>query len=253
MLTGIKNFKAFTLAEVLITLGIIGVVAALTIPTVLSNYQKQQYITGLKKAYSTFNEVLAKIAADKGCLNDLKCTGIFDTTTTQQSLGDELVKYFNVAKNCETSDNSCFSTNINWFYDGKTGSMPWLPSNYSFITADGIAFLISNFQTNCDVEPNEWSNYITNNMTQVCASLYVDVNGPQKGPNFGGRDVFLFYISNGKGALLYPSGGADCATASTDGPWQDISTKDYISCDPTNTDGQGCAGRIVEEGWEMNY
>ena len=48
---------AFTLAEVLITLGIIGVVAALTLPTLISNYKKQTYVTGLQKAYSVLNNM----------------------------------------------------------------------------------------------------------------------------------------------------------------------------------------------------
>ncbi|MBP7212243.1 prepilin-type N-terminal cleavage/methylation domain-containing protein, partial [bacterium] len=48
---------AFTLAEVLITLGIIGIVAALTIPTLMNKSQKQQTVTALKKSYSTFSQV----------------------------------------------------------------------------------------------------------------------------------------------------------------------------------------------------
>lgn len=50
--------KAFTLSEVLITLGIIGVVAALTIPSVVNNYKKQQFRTGLKKEYSVLLQAL---------------------------------------------------------------------------------------------------------------------------------------------------------------------------------------------------
>lgn len=50
--------KAFTLAEVLITLGIIGVVAALTIPTLVNNYRKKQFETGLKKEYSVLLQAL---------------------------------------------------------------------------------------------------------------------------------------------------------------------------------------------------
>ena len=48
----------FTLSEVLITLGIIGVVAALTIPSVVNNYKKQQFRTGLKKEYSVLLQTL---------------------------------------------------------------------------------------------------------------------------------------------------------------------------------------------------
>lgn len=261
MLTGIKNFKAFTLAEVLITLGIIGVVAALTIPTVLSNYQKQQYLTGLKKAYSTFNQVLAQISADKGCVNDLKCTGIFDTTTTQQSLGDELVKYFNVVKNCSTSGTDCFPNKMNTAYDGSGAeiTVSGLPQHlttghFSFITNDGMAFLINNYQNNCILDfPEEWSNLITNNMTQICAALYIDINGPQKGPNYFGRDLFQFYITNGKGALLYPLGGADDSTVAADGSWFDLDTKETLYCYQEDPNGFFCGGRIIEEGWQINY
>ena len=50
--------SAFTLAEVLITLGIIGVVAALTIPSLISNYQDKQFKTAYKKAYSDISQVV---------------------------------------------------------------------------------------------------------------------------------------------------------------------------------------------------
>ena len=46
--------KGFTLAEVLITLGIIGVVAAMTLPTVINNVQEKQFHSKFKKAYATF-------------------------------------------------------------------------------------------------------------------------------------------------------------------------------------------------------
>ena len=49
---------AFTLAEVLITLGIIGVVAALTIPNVVSNYKKKVVETRLAKLYSVLNQAV---------------------------------------------------------------------------------------------------------------------------------------------------------------------------------------------------
>lgn len=51
-----KTNPAFTLAEVLITLGIIGVVAALTIPVLTQNYKKRVVETRLQKFYSTINK-----------------------------------------------------------------------------------------------------------------------------------------------------------------------------------------------------
>ena len=48
--------KGFTLAEILITLGIIGVVAAMTIPTLITNYQKKASVTKLQKAISILNQ-----------------------------------------------------------------------------------------------------------------------------------------------------------------------------------------------------
>ena len=60
-----KN-NGFTLSEVLITLVIIGVVAAITVPSVMNNTNKQEYISGYKKMYSTINQVFNRIKADNG-------------------------------------------------------------------------------------------------------------------------------------------------------------------------------------------
>ncbi len=51
-----KNYSGFTLAEVLITLGIIGVVAALTMPSVINNYKEKETIAKLKKTYSVLSQ-----------------------------------------------------------------------------------------------------------------------------------------------------------------------------------------------------
>lgn len=52
--------KAFTLAEVLITLGIIGVIAALTLPGLIQGYRKKVTETALKKAYSQLSQALER-------------------------------------------------------------------------------------------------------------------------------------------------------------------------------------------------
>ena len=65
----LSRLAAFTLAEVLITLGIIGVVAALTIPTLMANHRKQVVETRLAKFYSTINQAIKTAEADYGDAN----------------------------------------------------------------------------------------------------------------------------------------------------------------------------------------
>jgi len=252
---------AFTLAEVLITLTIIGVVAAMTIPTLMKNVQNQQYVTSLKKAYTTTNQALQQMALDYGCSGDLKCTGLFASTgTSHLTLGTALVKYFKVTKDCTNQNNQgCLSDVTNYYYDGSyTGASPANPdydalySAYKFITADGMSFYIFNYMNNCDTPT--WSTGRTGNMTQTCGIVLIDVNGLKK-PNTLGRDTFYFFISNGKGALLYPWGGADDNydwAAYTDGWWNNGSGV-ARRCLPSYKWGTQCAGRIMEEGWQMNY
>lgn len=56
------NFAAFTLAEVLVTLGIIGVIAALTLPQLIKDYQGKVLHTQLLKAYSVLSQALERMA-----------------------------------------------------------------------------------------------------------------------------------------------------------------------------------------------
>lgn len=234
--------KGFTLAEVLITLGIIGVVAAMTIPILVRTQQKAQYVASLKKAYLQFNLALFNLSSDAGCVNDLKCTGFFDTGTTNKTVGDEIVQYFKVIKNCSTTGNAgCFSHEASTAYDGSAARVNHDNSSYRFITADNMTFAIFNYGTNCS--DRNWSSHKTNNLTQVCGYIVVDVNGPNQGPNNYGRDIFDIYITNGKGALLYPFGGIDDAY---EGHW-------LSHCKPSDPRGYWCAARIMESGWEMDY
>src|SRR5574344_2677103 len=69
---------AFTLAEVLIVLGIIGIVAAMTIPTLMNKIQKHEYVVGLKKEYSMLNSGFAHILADEG-VDKLEDTSVFQS------------------------------------------------------------------------------------------------------------------------------------------------------------------------------
>lgn len=61
-----KKKTGFTLAEVLITLGIVGVVSAMTLPTLVANYQKQATVSKIKKFYTNINQVFLRAQADNG-------------------------------------------------------------------------------------------------------------------------------------------------------------------------------------------
>src|SRR5574344_184193 len=72
--------SAFTLAEVLIVLGIIGIVASMTIPTLMNKVAKQEYLTALKKFYSTQTDGWSRLLADEG-VQQLEDTSVFQSMT----------------------------------------------------------------------------------------------------------------------------------------------------------------------------
>ena len=57
--------RGFTLSEVLITLGIVGVVAVLTVPSVMKNYRNRLYVSQLQKVYSQISEATVAIMRDE--------------------------------------------------------------------------------------------------------------------------------------------------------------------------------------------
>lgn len=239
----IITLLAFTLAEVLIVMSIIGIVAEITIPSLAQSVEESKYVTGLKKSYSGWNQALQQLSSDNGCLNDLKCTGLFASTTTDSAtFGQAIIRYFQVAKDCGVGTTGCWAPSLNRRYDGKgttnSGGTSWagLAGYYEFTTKDGMAFMFNNYANDCAAST------ATGYLTQNCGSLMVDINGLQK-PNRLGRDIFRFYISNGKGPMLYPWGGSE---------FNGWSSNNYCG-GATSTDSDWCAGRIMEQNWEMKY
>jgi len=95
--------KAFTLAETLITLGIIGIVAALTIPTFVENYREKQIVVKLKKFYSTFSQAYQMAINDHGTIDTWELTDkawTYDEDGKQTDLTDEtyasMQKFFDI-------------------------------------------------------------------------------------------------------------------------------------------------------------
>ena len=94
----------FTLAEVLITLGIIGIVAAMTMPMLLAKYQNMVLLTRVKKTYSTITNAINLAKADIGDTTNI--TSIFNLSNTSVQTLETMKKYFTGAVLCE-SVNTC--------------------------------------------------------------------------------------------------------------------------------------------------
>jgi len=255
-----RVFKAnngFTLAEVLITLGIIGVVAAMTIPTLMNKTQNQEYMSGLKKLYSVTLQSLNQMSADRGCVGDLSCTGLFTTDPKSTLVADELIKHFNVTKYCGDNPNSyattypggctfCSGVNCGWYknWDGSSAS-PETWGGAFFTTLDGAIINIYNYESDCKTDKGDNAYDKT-----ICAFIVFDVNGAKK-PNTMGRDSFWFYVTNkpGGGIGLQPYGAKD----DTSDWWWQQPNPNYCTSAGGSKDGLYCTGRVIEEGWKMNY
>ncbi len=137
---------AFTLAEVLITLGIIGVVAAMTLPTLITSYKEKQRVTQLKKSYSVLQQAFLRAVEKHGDAQywDLTRT---DTGETDEN-GDPIMDYSGVYKilgyfgeNLNTqkpTDNLTYkylSLDGRWLY-GKIFSIP--PERYLYLNDNSI-------------------------------------------------------------------------------------------------------------------
>ena len=170
-----KRF-GFTLAEVLITLGIIGVVAAMTMPTLMNATNGAQYKTAYKKALSVISQaIVLNLALDDYDLG----------TTTSTGTGSDDFSMFNLLKNrtnvvrTETGAIEGYSTLIGSSATSQTGSAADLSNNYTVFFNDGIMFTFPKAAQNC-TEANTIGQ--TNGLANGNCRGFIDVNGT-KAPN----------------------------------------------------------------------
>ena len=164
--------KAFTLAEVLITLVIIGIVAAITVPTISANAHKQAMISALKKQSSVLAQSLERYYFDNG--ERL----VPDEYRATHSLKSELMEYFNVIRDCGLGYNdvnsACVPNPNNGAYDGKNTNSY---TNYTGKSKIAMEF----FDDGQFVLTDGTLVLLENNNSEIYIS--VDVNGFAKKPN----------------------------------------------------------------------
>lgn len=199
------RFKAFTLAEVLITLGIIGVVAVLTIPAIVQKTQDKETVTAVKKAYSILAQTLNRAVSDNGEINSWDLSGASNGVKSLKLEG-YLKPYLNITKDCANSG-GCFSSKyyqISGIEDGNGDSFAVSGSPFATaMLADG--------------------SYIVFFSSGTGGFLIIDING-NKSPNTYGRDTFWFDIDTSTNVLRPYAGwkqnvnsGSECdKTSATD-------------------------------------
>ena len=215
--------KAFTLAEVLITLGIIGVVAALTIPTLVNNYRKKQFETGLKKEYSVLLQALDMYKQDNE--TPLKRE---DTDQSLAEFKNKIKPYLKILVDCgnnQTSSKAKCVQNGDYTQDKK----------YTYKTYSGN-IAKENLFDDGQIILNDGSHLLFENPGGGSAVyVSIDVNGYKKLPNKWGEDVFTFQLMN-DGKLL-PMGAEGTSFRNT---------ATYCSKTSSNRfNGIACANRAI--------
>lgn len=191
---------AFTLAEVLIVLGIVGIIAEMTIPTLVKNTQEQEYKVAYKKAFSVASQVVMKAFNDY----NLVPRPAYGDIPSRLSNFNAFKSYFKISKDCNTSNNSeCWASG-----EMYVGGYP-LNNAYAFIDASGMS----------------WS--ILDNFGAVNDEILIDTNG-FKPPNKYGQDRFALKLDDETGS---PALGIPLKVV----PYQDFNSYDANRCISGNT------------------
>lgn len=200
------------------TLMIIGVIAALTIPALMKNTSSRENAVKLKKAYSALANAADLLSVEYGPFKYWR----WDDSTI--FMDEMFVKKMNVLKNCKYGGGCVSSTYVQKSLNGNgtSGSEFDHPQWYTFVATDGLIWSFRSMSSSCS---HDEGNYIK----KACAYVEVDVNGESM-PNTVGVDIFGFQISQDG---VYPFGGCpDC---------------DSSDCTTTGT-GWGCTAKVLFEG-----
>ena len=225
----IRRF-AFTLAEVLITLGIIGIVAAMTMPVLIANHREKETVARLKKAYSTLSNAYIGVLDEYGP----------PTNWDVESWDDVAVmfsKYIRNVRVCTNSEGGCFKHIDSGWIDLQNNKVNGISGMSSLVMSDGIVIGIDQ-----QVGIKE---ALTCKSLNYCFHFTVDING-DKLPNRWGEDTFNFHVTENK---IVPRGAAGThgrqrmcdpdATTSSAGWWNgsgcgawvlQMENMDYLKC-----------------------
>lgn len=183
--------RAFTLAEVLITLGIIGIIAAMTLPSIIGRWQEKATVTKVEYSYSLLSQAYLKTIGENLDARDLGCQNA-------RCLLTELSKNLKVLS-FDYVDTPPLTT-LNG--DNSYNTDPKFLKIYRLELENGYIIYARNyFSPTCNQTYSTWD--VEDVYKTICMSVRVDVNGDAK-PNAFGRDIFHFYLLRDR---VYPAGG----------------------------------------------
>ncbi|MBR6164071.1 prepilin-type N-terminal cleavage/methylation domain-containing protein [bacterium] len=227
-----KTLEGFTLAEVLITLVIIGVIAAITVPTLIIKHQKEETVTRLKKVYSTLSQTTYKAVAEYG---DIKTWEMMDGVTGEASqyfTKKYMLPYLSIAKDCglQTTNECKFEYNN---LNGSTGRN--IDNSYHrFYLSDGTLVAVNARQN------------LSSSGHKKMANIFVDING-QKKPNKQGRDIFGFnYMID----CIFPQLNGKLVPRYFDQNRASLVSNSDSMCHK-NQQGDGCLALIMLDSWQI--
>lgn len=233
----VRGYNAFTLAEVLITLGIIGVVAAMTMPTLIKKYQQHVTVNRLKETYSILYNAVRMSETENGLLEswEIPDGGWGANTYTYGKIFFEqyLKPYIKVAKECKYLSNECWADKYLWSNEVADSIYFSASKNhsYSIVLTNGSVIGFYPRNTFCEV--------------------WVDLNG-KKGPNKLGKDTFEIFIAktaNNSYGIFTRSG----VYMYGQGFQRTVLTSDSRGCSKTATGYAGayCGALIMHDGWKI--
>lgn len=182
--------KGFTLAEILITLLIIGVVASITVPSIINETQQAEFKTAWKKNYALLDQASKMLMVENGGT-------IIGVITSSNDMKNKFQNYLSYNKSCNTDTGfgTCWHNNM----DGSVKFIDGEPVEYTIwgwgTGSSGIPALILN---NGTLVAFGWgSTSCTNNFFQlnICGQIFVDING-FKAPNTIGKDIYCSYLTS---------------------------------------------------------
>ena len=209
----LRQIQAFTLAEVLVTLMIIGVIAAMTIPTLQQNTRNNEMVAGCLKAYSTLSQAIDRMKPDYGPVgygtkwNDAAIFWMGE----KKDYREGFVSNLNVVKACLPNEKGCNWSGVPKQLGGRNHTNSYDGYQYNVRTTDGMSINYS--AGDCGVDKGVSAERLGKGSL---GRFLVDVNG-DRGPNRFGYDLFFFCVIRGDGVV--PAGtdnnSANCVKGGT--------------------------------------